>query len=347
MSRYVAFLRAINVGGHVVKMDALRALFEALDFSNVETIIASGNVLFDSSSKSPQSIEKKIEGHLHKKLGYAVETFVRSPSEMSAVVQHKPFKASELAKPGHSLHIGFLDDPPSVAVAKKVLALAGDVDEFHVHARELYWLRRGPFSDSKVSGNQLERTLAMPTTIRNVNTVRKIAAKLALALLLVSAPLAARAQPPASAPAKSLQTAEGVVRELYRLVTVEKGQVTDWGQVHDLFLPQAVIVLRVSKDTSTVFDLQGWIDDFVAWDEKARVQDRGFSETIKVLKPRVFRDIANVLVLYEAAITDSDHPPTKGVDSIELIRKDGRWWITAITNDLPNADNPIPPELQE
>ena len=47
-ARLVAFLRAINVGGHNVKMDRLRELFEALGLSNVETFIASGNVIFDS-----------------------------------------------------------------------------------------------------------------------------------------------------------------------------------------------------------------------------------------------------------------------------------------------------------
>jgi hypothetical protein len=187
----------------------------------------------------------------------------------------------------------------------------------------------------------------MSTTIRNVTTVRRLAAKFALAMVLAMAPMSARAQTPTVTPAvaPAYDTAEDVVRELYRLVTVEKGQVTDWEQVRNLFIPEAVIVLRVSKDASQVFDVQGWIDDFVAFNEKARVKERGFSEKIMVLKPRVFRDIANVFVLYEAAITDSDRPPTRGVDSIELIRKNGRWWIAAITNDLPNADNPIPTEL--
>jgi uncharacterized protein (DUF1697 family) len=66
MPRYVAFLRAINVGGHIVKMDYLRSLFEELGFTNVETFIASGNVVFDSSYKNPASLEKKIEGHQQK-----------------------------------------------------------------------------------------------------------------------------------------------------------------------------------------------------------------------------------------------------------------------------------------
>lgn len=345
MSRYVAFLRAINVGGHVVKMDALRRMFEAIGFSGVETVIASGNVIFDTSSKNAKTIEKRIEDHLLGKLGYPVETFVRSPAELTAIAKYTPFKPSDIAK-AHTLYIGFLDDAPAAAAKKRVLALADDDEgDFHFHDRELYWLRRKQFSESKITGNQLERTLGMPTTLRNVNTVRKIAAKLSAVLLLATMPLAARAQTPAVGPA--YDTAEGVVRELYRHVTVEKGQVTDWEEVRKLFIPEAVIVLRVSKDATTVFDVQGWIDDFVAWNEKANVKERGFSETIIVLEPRVFRDIANVFVLYEAALKDSSRPPSRGVDSIELIRKDGRWWIVSITNDLPNAENPIPAQLQK
>ena len=87
MPRYAAFLRAINVGGRVVKMEALRRFFESLDFANVETVIASGNVLFDASSKSEKALEKKIQDHLHTKLGYEVATFVRSPAEMDAIVR--------------------------------------------------------------------------------------------------------------------------------------------------------------------------------------------------------------------------------------------------------------------
>ena len=351
MPRYAAFLRAINVGGRVVKMEVLRRVFESLDFAKVETVIASGNVLFDASSKSAKALEKAIEKGLHDKLGYAVETFVRTPAEMTAVAEYQPFPARELAAPENVLYVGFLDDEPATAVKKRVLALATDVDEFNLHGRELYWLLRTKFSESKITGNKLERTLEMPTTLRNVTTVRKIAAKLALALTLIATPLAVGAQaPPSSQPpgvAPAYSTAEDVVNELYRLVSIEKGQETDWEQVRQLFLPQAVIVLRVSKEASQVFDVQGWIDDFKTWDEKAKVKETGFSEKIITMKPRVFRDIANVFVLYEASITGATRPPTRGVDSIELIKKDGRWWIASITNDIINAENPVPAELKE
>src|SRR6185503_16055156 len=70
MPKYIAFLKAINVGGHIVKMDYLRQLFEEMGFSNVKTFIASGNVIFDSASKSGKTMEKKIEEFLHSRLGY-------------------------------------------------------------------------------------------------------------------------------------------------------------------------------------------------------------------------------------------------------------------------------------
>src|SRR5271157_3382159 len=94
MTRYIALLRAINVGGHVVKMDALRGLFESLGFSNVETFIASGNVLFETNSNS--NLEKKIESKLHTALGYDVATFIRTDAELKAIANYKAFAQSQL-----------------------------------------------------------------------------------------------------------------------------------------------------------------------------------------------------------------------------------------------------------
>src|SRR5262245_61664209 len=163
--------------------------------------------------------------------------------------------------------------------------------------------------------------------------------------LLVISPAAFAADAPV--PNDKLQTAEGVVQELYRMVCVPVGGDTDWEQVRKLFLPEAVIILRENKELNT-FTVQGWIDDFVAWNKKARSSERGFEEKIVRTAPTVFRDIAHILVLYEARLLDwKDKPAQPGVDSIELVRKDGRWWIAAITNDLPNAENPIPTALQE
>ena len=177
MPKYVAFLRAVNVGGHIVKMDQLRQLFKALGFSNVETFIASGNVIFDSNSKSTKTLERKIESLLRETLGYQVATFVRSTSELANVAKYKPFDDSELEADGNALYIAFTTDEPSTESKRKLLTFITEVDDFQVYGREVYWLSRKKISESKFSGAQLERTLGMPATIRNANTVKRLAAK--------------------------------------------------------------------------------------------------------------------------------------------------------------------------
>lgn len=177
MPKFIAFLRAINVGGHVVKMEQLRQLFEALGFANVETFIASGNVIFEARSKNTAALQRQIENHLRKSVGYEVLTFVRTLDELDRIAKSRPFNESELNRPGNTLYVGFIADNPSKAVAQKVESLATDVDDLKVTGREVYWLLHANFSDSKISGPILERTLGAKVTFRNINTVRRILKK--------------------------------------------------------------------------------------------------------------------------------------------------------------------------
>jgi uncharacterized protein (DUF1697 family) len=179
MPKYVAFLRAINVGGHTVKMEYLRELFETLGFSNVETFIASGNVIFDSKSKNIKALEKKIEDCLQDTLGYRVGTFIRSLTQLAEIANYKPFNAAQLEAEVHALYIAFLADVPSDEAKQKLMSFTTAADEFHVAGREFYWLARKKFSESVFSGALLEKTLGMPATLRNSTTVKKIATKYA------------------------------------------------------------------------------------------------------------------------------------------------------------------------
>lgn len=177
MGIYVAFLRAINVGGHTVTMDRLRRLFESAGASDVETVIASGNVVFASSSRNVPALEKRIAAHLESSLGYAVATFVRTPEELARVATHRPFERAELEGAGHTLFVGFHGREADAVARRRVLALESDLDAFHFRGREVYWLCRGRTSDSKVYGGGLEKALGQPATVRNVTTIRKIAEK--------------------------------------------------------------------------------------------------------------------------------------------------------------------------
>jgi len=175
--RYVAFLRAINVGGHhLVKMDALRRLFEELGFTNVETFIASGNVVFESTPRSAGSLEKKIEAHLQKSLGYEVKTFIRNESEVAVIAGYTPFPAARV-KSSAIFCVGFLAAPLTADAVKALMALKTPADEFHVNGREIYWLSKKKQSESTFSNALLEKTLKTRSTFRGVNTVVKLAAK--------------------------------------------------------------------------------------------------------------------------------------------------------------------------
>ena len=95
MQRSIALLRAINVGGHTVKMDQLRTLFAALGYANVTTYIASGNVIFETPPTSTEALEAQIERHLRDALGYEVITFIRTAEELATIADYAPFPPSD------------------------------------------------------------------------------------------------------------------------------------------------------------------------------------------------------------------------------------------------------------
>ena len=169
---------------------------------------------------------------------------------------------------------------------------------------------------------------------------------LAQALILTAVAGAYQLRAQTAAEQGAHDTAEGVVTDIYDLVSFAAGARPDWDQVRALFIPEAVVVLRTSRDATTVFSLEGFIDDFVKFVEQSPAGEMGFRERILSMEPLVFGDMAHVLVLYEAHITGSPRAPTQGVDSFSLIKQDGRWKIVSITNELPAADRPVPAVLR-
>jgi uncharacterized protein (DUF1697 family) len=176
MPSHVALLRAINVGGHTVKMDRLRTLFEVMGFAGVETFIASGNVVFDTKSANVAAVERKIETALHKALGYEVRTFVRTADEIVRVADYRPFPQPRIASAG-AFNVGFMSAPLDAAAKKRLLALQTDSDELHVYDRTVFWLSRARMSESPLFKISFEKVLGCPLTFRGANTVRRLADK--------------------------------------------------------------------------------------------------------------------------------------------------------------------------
>ena len=167
--------------------------------------------------------------------------------------------------------------------------------------------------------------------------------RLLLALVLCGLAGPTQAQTPPDTIA--FKTPEGLIRALYDAVTFPAGRTPDWDYVRSMFIEEAVVVLRTSRDQTTVFSVEGFVEDFVTFIEQANVAETGFTEEIITMKTMVFGDIAHSLVLFESSIPGG-RPPSPGVDSFQLIRREGRWWIASVTNERPTAERPIPAELQ-
>lgn len=176
MPRTVAFLRAINVGNRRVKMDILRQIFDSLGFARVETFIASGNVLFDAEQADTALLEKMIEQKLFQSLGYDVAAFVRTATELSAIVQYTPFSKLDLDGAA-AFNIAFISKPLDTVQLQKLMTLKTPIDDFHVYGREIYWLCRKKQSESTFSNVVLEKTIGYQTTLRGASTLAKIVEK--------------------------------------------------------------------------------------------------------------------------------------------------------------------------
>lgn len=107
---YIAFLRGVNVGGHLVKMERLRELFSELGVGNVRSYIQSGNVFFETEETDRSVLSHNIGAHLAAALGYEVPVFLRTPTEVEHALKLNPFEHMEVTAEMR-LFLIFLSDP--------------------------------------------------------------------------------------------------------------------------------------------------------------------------------------------------------------------------------------------
>ncbi len=173
MRKYVAFLRAINVGGTtIIKMADLRKMFESFGLENVQTYIQTGNIIFESAETSASRLEEQIERQLEKATGKPIRVFVRTMKEAAALVKDCPFEPGE----GETVHVVILDKKPAKKNIDALIAQQSKADEFAVKGKTAFNLRRDRES-SVFSNNFIEKVLGVPGTTRNLTTIKKIADK--------------------------------------------------------------------------------------------------------------------------------------------------------------------------
>src|SRR5437867_147766 len=174
MANNVAFLRGMNVGGHKsIKMSELARLFESLRLSNVKTVLASGNVLFESPETDAAILTRSIERGLRGALGYEVKVILRTTSQLQALVSLDPFEKVGSA-PGVRLHITFLAADANSTLPLPYVSPNG-FEIIEKSAREVLSVVR-PEGCTVDLMTFVEKEFGKASTTRTWNTVQKIAA---------------------------------------------------------------------------------------------------------------------------------------------------------------------------
>ena len=137
MPHYIAFLRALNVGGRFIKMEALAKYFRALGHADVETFINSGNVIFSSPKKSSSALAASIDTGLEPLLGYKADAFVRSESEVHAIAKQAATFEPRVPAPGE-VNVAFLARPLSLKQITVLQSLRSELDDFVCDGTEVY-----------------------------------------------------------------------------------------------------------------------------------------------------------------------------------------------------------------
>lgn len=159
---------------------------------------------------------------------------------------------------------------------------------------------------------------------------------------LVSLALASPALAQSDGTAGDVRSVEQVVRDVYDLVSWTDGDTPDWEVVREVFIPEAIVVLRYPPDLK-VMSVDGFLLDWLRFENQ--LADRGatgFLENVLSARATEFGDVAHVHVVYESSIPDTGRPARPGVDLWSLIRIDGAWKVVSVVNELPRDDMPVP-----
>jgi len=170
MSRYVALLRGVNVGGRKsVSMARLKVGLEEAGFEDAQTYLQSGNVVF-ASSGDPKKLPGQIGAVIKDKFGHDVDVWVKSAAEMKRIASANPF----LAGPGvdqTKLHVTFLEDTADPELLLKISPDLGGDDKWAPIGSEVYLYCPGGYGRTKLTNSLFENKFKVRATTRNWKTV--------------------------------------------------------------------------------------------------------------------------------------------------------------------------------
>ena len=176
MPVFISFLRGVNVGGHnMIKMDALRALYESLGFRNPQTYVNSGNVVFHTKERNAALLTKKIQDSIEKNFSFRPTIVLRTAPELRATIAANPFAKRKDIEPGKFL-VTFLASSPAEEALAAALKIKTDPEELRIVGSEAFIYFPNGMGRPKMSWPAIERALKTTGTGRNWNTVNKLLA---------------------------------------------------------------------------------------------------------------------------------------------------------------------------
>ena len=175
MTRFVAFLRAVNVGTRKVAMATARQALEELGFDAVGSYANSGNLLFTTAGRAAER-EAAIRSKLEDVFGFELTTFVRTVRQVQQLATAKPFGTITA---GHT-HFVLLPLTRLTATEKEAVeALSNDHDEVVVVGRDVHWLIRSKSTETTLGPRLWRQALPdNPTTARNTTMLARLVEKL-------------------------------------------------------------------------------------------------------------------------------------------------------------------------
>ena len=174
MKTYISILRGINVSGkNLIKMAALKTMYESLKFENIQTYVQSGNVIFSTNATDVKTLENKITNQIKKDFGFEVPIIVLTTDRLAAIIKHNPFTKDNL-KDASFLHVTFLANIPTEInkIGIEAKKLAGEAIEFAEDVIYLYC--SNGYGKTKLNNNFLENKLKVTATTRNWRTVNEL-----------------------------------------------------------------------------------------------------------------------------------------------------------------------------
>ena len=171
----VSLLRGVNVGGHLIKMDALRDLYESLGLRRAETFIQSGNVVFSTQARDLPRLARRIEDAIEKRFGFPCDVVLRSAAEMRDSLARNPFDERPGIDPSRLL-VTFLGGDPDPEGSAALSAMDIAPEELRIIGRDVWAYFPNGLARPKLPWHDIGKRLKTAGTARNLSTVRKLLA---------------------------------------------------------------------------------------------------------------------------------------------------------------------------